>query len=387
MCDAAKIPSEEIMGIKVHGRYLPPLFCAAVGAAVALLLVASLWWLQGAKSHQQWSGLYGENLATMAAKSAIDATLNHDLVSLQVVLQDVGQSPYVLFATIHDVENNLLVQSGDAVSPHQMVSVLSYSSPIGFQQNVAGYVTVHTKAPVMGQRVLVALLIVAGFLCLVAVMSIWEVRDRVFEFVSHRKELVGQASAEDGGDLIQEGQDPASDAFVVRATAQAMLEIQDYSRLMQTLSADLAEQVKNQLCETADLALSLYGGQWARAPELTIQDGMLVALFPSAQSEDDALRTAAFFSAVVKAAFIPACVKTSVGSVIGLQDEFNDLVSRPVSPFALYLSNDENRQALSRRLNMVRLDDCWWQLESFDIAYQKLLDKQVEQLLCETPDD
>ena len=377
------------MGIKVHGRYLPPLFCAAVGAAAALLLAASLWWLQGAKSHQHWSAVYGENLATMAAKSAIDATLNHDLVSLQVVLQDVGQSPYVLFATIHDVENNLLVQSGDAVSPHQMASVLSYSSAIGFQQNIAGYVTVHTKAPVVGQRVLVALIVVAGFLCLVAVMSIWEVRELVFENARNRKECVTQSSAEDFGDVsdigdvVQVEQDLASDAFVVRATAQAMLEIHDYSRLMQTLSADLAEQVKHQLCEIADLALSLYGGQWARAPELTIQDGMLVALFPSAQSEDDALRTAAFFSAVVKAAFIPACVKASVGSVIGLQDEFNDLASRPVSPFALYLANDENQQALSRRLNMVRLDDCWWQLESFDIAYQKLLDKQVEQLLSE----
>ncbi|BCD98251.1 hypothetical protein [Marinagarivorans cellulosilyticus] len=371
------------MGIKIHGRYLPPLFCVAIGAAITLLLAAALWWYQGAKAHQHWSAIYGENLASMAAKSAIDATLNHDLVSLQVVLQDVAQSPYVIFATIHDVENNLLVQSGDAVSPHQMASVLSYSAPIGFQQNVAGYITVHMRAPLVGGLIVTILIIVSGLLCIVAVMSIWEVRESVFEYEPNSKKIPEEPDDDwqEEGDVSALDEDPAADAFVVRATAQAVLEIHDYSRLMQTLSADLACQIKHQLCETAELALSLYGGQWARAPELASQDGALVALFPSAQSEDDALRTAAFFSAVVKAAFVPACVKASVDSMIGLQDEFNDLTSRPASPFAMYFSSDEHRQALARRLNMVPLDGHWWQLESFDIAYQKLLDKQVEQLL------
>ncbi|HEY7774567.1 MAG TPA: hypothetical protein VIC26_15390 [Marinagarivorans sp.] len=369
------------MGIKIHGRLLPPLFCIAIGGAVTLLLATALWWWQGSQSDERWSGVYGANLASMAAKSAVDATLNHDLVSLQVVLKDVAQSPHVVFATIHDVEDNLLVQAGEAVSPHRMSDLLSFSSAIGFQQNVAGRVTVHLRYEHSDGNVLRVLVIVVALLFLIAALSLLEVRHQVFEKTTNENARADDKDSEDasGEDAV----DPEDDAFIVRATAQAVLELHEYPRLMKTLSADLAASIKTQLCDVADYALANYGGQWARAPELTIDEGILVALFPSAQSEDDALRTAAFFCAVVKAAFVPACVKASVDAVVGLQDEFNEMAGRPASPFAIHFLNDEHRQALARRLNMQKLDDHWWQLDSFDVAYQRLLDKQVEQLLLD----
>jgi len=87
---------------------------------------------------------YGQALANLAARQAVDATLNHDLVSLQVILTDVAQNPNILGATIHDVENRLLVQGG-----HHPVGIdkhsdqrLSYSAPITLHDSVAGYVTV-----------------------------------------------------------------------------------------------------------------------------------------------------------------------------------------------------------------------------------------------------
>ena len=51
---------------------------------------------------------YGEALASLAARQAVDATLNHDLVSLQVILRDIAENPRIENATIHDVENRLL---------------------------------------------------------------------------------------------------------------------------------------------------------------------------------------------------------------------------------------------------------------------------------------
>ena len=67
----------------------------------------------GARSRASFDCRLRPILANLAAKRAVDATLNHDLVSLQqVVLQDVVDNPRTLLASIHDVENNLLVQAG-----------------------------------------------------------------------------------------------------------------------------------------------------------------------------------------------------------------------------------------------------------------------------------
>ncbi len=81
---------------------------------------------------------YGQAMANIAAKRAIDATLNHDLVSLQVILQDVVANPDVAQAAIFDVENNLLVQSGGQRSRGER----DYIAAITLQDSIAGYVAV-----------------------------------------------------------------------------------------------------------------------------------------------------------------------------------------------------------------------------------------------------
>ncbi|MEX1033779.1 MAG: hypothetical protein WDZ30_10510, partial [Cellvibrionaceae bacterium] len=80
----------------------------------------------------------------LAARQAIDSTLNHDLVSLQVILSDIAENPDIANATIHDVENNLLVQAGQrtgAARRHD-ATLRNFTAPITLHNSIAGYVTV-----------------------------------------------------------------------------------------------------------------------------------------------------------------------------------------------------------------------------------------------------
>ena len=366
------------MGIKIHTSQLPPLFCAALGAALVLLVGGGAWWQFLAKTETHWAEVYGNGLAALAAQSAIDATLNQDLVSLQVVLQDVVQSPYVDFATIHDVENNLLVQAGGAQVRHKHSGVTAYSAPISFQQSIAGYLTVNLIPIERSLTLLWVLLGAEGLLLLIALLSLADAWGRVIE-VAEPKQLEDETLELE--DILLPLNERDTQTFVVKATAQVVLQLRDYPKLMQTLSVGLAEQLKNDLWAVADIAVDVYGGQWAKSPEVTLEQGALSVLFPSAQSADDAMRTAAFFAYVVKAAYHPKKIKTVVDAVIGMQDEICALTRRPVSSFALYVPLVEQHRLLAERINFTQLDEHWYELLDFDQAYQKLLDEQVQQIV------
>lgn len=95
---------------------------------------------------------YGQVLAASAARQAVNATLQQDLVSLQAILLEVGQYPNVIGATIHSVENKLLVQSG--FKPNQEIKGKRYtfSAAIALHNNVAGYLEVSLDVPLHSER-------------------------------------------------------------------------------------------------------------------------------------------------------------------------------------------------------------------------------------------
>lgn len=99
------------------------------------------------KNQQEAIERYGQVLATSAARQAVDATLNQDMVSLQAILQDVAQYPSVVGATIHNVDNKLLVQSG--YKPNQPVTGKRYNftAAVALHNNVAGYLEVAIEVP------------------------------------------------------------------------------------------------------------------------------------------------------------------------------------------------------------------------------------------------
>ncbi len=121
-----------------------PLFLIPATALLVLLLVSSVFQRQQQQLLDERTSHYGEALASLAARQAIDSTLNHDLISLQVTLSDVAENPHVLIATIHDVENRLLVQAGESpnTGDYRTEDGIKFSAPITLHDSVAGYVTV-----------------------------------------------------------------------------------------------------------------------------------------------------------------------------------------------------------------------------------------------------
>ncbi len=129
----AALPSSQILSL---------LLAAALSAAI--LVCAVLFHQHDLRKQEQYQRQYGQALADLAARQAVDATLNHDLVSLQVLLSDIAANEGVIGATIHNVENRLLVQGGHKPSQSSVESQLrrSFTAVISLHESIAGYVTV-----------------------------------------------------------------------------------------------------------------------------------------------------------------------------------------------------------------------------------------------------
>jgi len=129
----AALPSSQVLSLLL-----------AVALSAAILSCAVLFHQHDLQKQEAYSRQYGQALANLAARQAVDATLNHDLVSLQVLLADVANNGNVIGATIHNVENRLLVQGGHSPSQSPVAGKLrrSYTAVISVQDSIAGYVTV-----------------------------------------------------------------------------------------------------------------------------------------------------------------------------------------------------------------------------------------------------
>lgn len=90
---------------------------------------------------------YGHILATSTARQAVDATLNQDMVSLQAILQEVGQYPNVVGASLRNVDNKLLVQSGYRPNQPLQGKRYNFTAPLALHNNVAGYLEVTLEVP------------------------------------------------------------------------------------------------------------------------------------------------------------------------------------------------------------------------------------------------
>ena len=99
------------------------------------------------KNQQAQIERYGQLLAASTARQAVDATLTQDMISLQAILQDAAQYPNVIGATLHNVENKLLVQSGYKPKQAPQGKRYNFTAPVALHNNVAGYLEVTIEVP------------------------------------------------------------------------------------------------------------------------------------------------------------------------------------------------------------------------------------------------
>ena len=135
------------MSLLNHYRTYPQLSLCSV-LLFALGLMGAIFYLYNADQNQQANvERYGQIVANSAARQAVDATLNQDMVSLQAILQEVGQYPNVIGVTIRNLDSKILVQNG--YKPNQPVRGKRYnfSAPVALHNNVAGYLEVTLEVP------------------------------------------------------------------------------------------------------------------------------------------------------------------------------------------------------------------------------------------------
>lgn len=113
------------------------------------LLAAGLHTRASLHTQSQQLDRFGQTLARSTAQRAVDATLSQDMISLQVVLQELTRHPQVMGATIHDVENRLLVQSGFPPGEAEPGQFRRYTATIALADNIAGHLQVAMIPPAL----------------------------------------------------------------------------------------------------------------------------------------------------------------------------------------------------------------------------------------------
>jgi uncharacterized membrane protein affecting hemolysin expression len=106
--------------------------------------MGAIFYLYNTDKNQQTSvEHYGQILAASSARQAVDATLNQDMV----ILQEVNQYPYVIGASLRNVDNKLLVQGGYRPNQPALGKRYNFTAPVALHNNVAGYLEVTLDVP------------------------------------------------------------------------------------------------------------------------------------------------------------------------------------------------------------------------------------------------
>ncbi|HWV13983.1 MAG TPA: hypothetical protein VN030_01040 [Cellvibrio sp.] len=135
------------MSLFAQYRLYPQLSLCTALLLILGFLGAGFYLYNSDKNQQAQIERYGQLLAASSARQAVDATLTQDLVSLQAILQDVAQYPNVIGATLHNVENKLLVQSGYKPKQAPQGKRYNFTAPVALHNNVAGYLEVTIEVP------------------------------------------------------------------------------------------------------------------------------------------------------------------------------------------------------------------------------------------------
>ena len=138
---------------------LSTLLC--LGICLTLVVVGQL---SSRYTLEQQQQLYGQALATQLATQAMDTLINNDRISLQAILSQYVKNTPVAAATIYNVANQPVAKAGQT-SP----DTVSYSSPISFEDSIAGYAVINQDTSVLDssrQEILISLLILSGLAAL-----------------------------------------------------------------------------------------------------------------------------------------------------------------------------------------------------------------------------
>ena len=368
-----------------------PLFIISTTALVCLLLSASLLQHQHTQRLDLRTAHYGNALASLAAKQATDATLNHDLVSLQVTVSDVARNPHILNSTIHDVESRLLVQAGESPNTgnYTQRDHRSYTAPITLHDSVAGYVTVTVDSQALFEQQddswLLALL---GLAAALLVLSLLNVRQGPSS--AKNTDNSGAQSELQLSPATAATEQLGDDAIIISLCFQCI----NWPTLKQQLGNTLKQQLFEDLQSQLSGINTLYSGRVEFAQEDFVElqfigDDLGNTTFRAICAAQLFFQLLNSRCAGIQLQYASAVYRSEKASVlkqhIHNHRRQQQLATTLQSHSAKTLLLDGQDCATSQLLQRVQvqpelIDGHWFAVEGLQPSYQGLLDKQAKQL-------
>lgn len=354
------------------------------GLLAGIIVTCGLQYVSQQQRQQLQDLYYGKALATMASRQAVDATLNHDLVSLQVILRDIAQNPRVETATIRDVENHLLVQAGAAPDHNETGNSLEFTAPITFHDTISGYVAVTLSAdnnPAIDQPSIAALVLCLCGLLISLLRNTNPIPEAEAQTSSEATAPLNPAPAEDPAKLADTGQE---------AVVELRLHLLNLNKLARQISTTLLRQLLHNLQQHITDTSRLYGGQ------LVQTDAESLCLRFNA-SDTSTARLNAICSArlicelhnqhtgihlQIAATLVGVDLHAPLWKQLGkVAQRSHDMMPTQLPAGVLLITRDLAEDATAEsQINLSLLNDHWYIVTELQPPYCDLLDKQLQHL-------
>ncbi len=111
--------------------------------ALALVIYALVMGMQFKQAMQQQADALGQSLITQTASSATELLVSNDILSLNVLLNNLVKNPLVAHAAIYSVDNRILAEAGSRPTQGMLGEAEGlYSTPVTFQEVIAGHLRI-----------------------------------------------------------------------------------------------------------------------------------------------------------------------------------------------------------------------------------------------------
>lgn len=359
-----------------------PLLCICSLALLCLGFLGAWLTIHFAAEQQDAAATrYGQALADRASSQAVEPSIAQDMISLQVILQSLVRQPGVSSATVHDVENNLLVQAGAAQAPADMDSA-SFAAPITLDTHIAGHLTVNLSLPPV-QRAYTSYFWLWALAVLACIAGLWGAdyyRERPRKPAKARRPKPRAAPEEstheevfaaDGDDALPDGaDDEANDEPDTSAEVSVELRFLNLRALEQQLSKGEYELRLNRFKQQLQGILALYTGHQQSFDEQSLR------LSATADTRSNAI----FYAVCISELAVSLCQSGESPrlKVAACIDTHDGDAAPELATYAIWLTPELQDSALSGYINLS--DDNL--VEEIKPPYKALLERQQTQLLA-----
>ena len=338
-----------------------------VGVLMASLTITTLFIVNSelTSSSQHQADSMGQLLSEQTASATVDMLVSGDRLSLNILLSQLVQSPYVAEANIFSIDNQRIARATSQKNSENRQGP-QYSAPIHYQDVIAGYVRLYLNEELLTQKprdtlmVIIAiglLLLMTGIIFLHLYSSTISTRLGMIErqlytimptgkSQSASKNEITRISAFVEHQLTEKWAEKEQAETVQPSETSAILAIRakNFGRLQQFLAPKDLQEILRQYSAVVDRAAKFYGGEVTYTPE-----GSAYIRFSSVDNEEfsvDALCCSLMIQALTASAGEQEIARIHLGAGLSFSEELSEFpeekhpaLSDSAASQALHLAN------------------------------------------------